>query len=83
MVQASTFQMEKYKFVNVITVLYKVQRLPALPTPNWLTQFENHVQQMSSASTFAHNVVEVLQEINQLKWSVFNCSLPVSLLGVG
>jgi hypothetical protein len=29
--------------------------------------FENHVPQMSSASTFAHNVVEVLQEVNQLK----------------
>jgi hypothetical protein len=29
--------------------------------------FENHVPQMSSASTFAHSVVEVLQEVNQLK----------------
>jgi hypothetical protein len=29
--------------------------------------FENHVPRVSSASTFAHNVVEVLQEVNQLK----------------
>jgi hypothetical protein len=33
--------------------------------------FENHVPQMSSASTFAHSVVEVLQEVNQLKWVSF------------
>jgi hypothetical protein len=29
--------------------------------------FENYVAQMSSASTFAHKVVEVLQEVNRLK----------------
>jgi hypothetical protein len=29
--------------------------------------FENHVPQMSSASTFAHKVVEVLQDVNRLK----------------
>jgi hypothetical protein len=33
--------------------------------------FENHVPQMSSAGTFAHNVVEVLQEVNQLKRVIF------------
>jgi hypothetical protein len=29
--------------------------------------FENHVPQLSSASTFAHKVVEVLQVVNRLK----------------
>jgi hypothetical protein len=33
--------------------------------------FENRVPQMSSASTFAHNVVEVLQKVNQLKRARF------------
>jgi hypothetical protein len=43
--------MEKHQSVNVITVLYKVQNLPALPTPNLLTQFPSKA---NSTSTYGY-----------------------------
>jgi len=43
--------------------------------------FKHHVPQMSSASTFAHKVVEVLREINQLKGVSFQLFLTGHSLG--
>jgi hypothetical protein len=45
----------------------KPTKLGSLWTDLYGVVFENHVAQMSSSSTFAHKVVEVLQEVNQLK----------------
>ncbi len=40
--------------------------------------FKQHVPQMRSASTFAHKVVEVLQEVSQDKGTNFQMFLPAT-----
>ena len=52
--------------------------LGALRTDVTGVLFKYHVPQMSSACTFAYNVVEVLRLINQEKGSSFKCSLPAT-----
>jgi hypothetical protein len=45
----------------------EIKNVGSLWTDLFGVMFENHAPQMSSASTFAHRVVEVLQDVNRLK----------------
>ena len=49
----------------------KLTNLGAIFTDVVGVMFQHHVPQMSSASTFAHKVVEVLREVNQKKGPIF------------